>query len=389
MKKVVLAYSGGLDTSCIVKWLSNKGYSVVAFAADVGQDEDFSQIKKKALASGAVKAYVRDLKDEFINDFIWPSLKASAVYEGQYFLATALSRPLIAKHLVDIAVKEKADYIAHGCTGKGNDQVRFEVSAAILNSKLQCLAPVRTWEFKSREEEIDYAKANNIPVNVTKAKPYSIDENLWGVSIECGVLENPWNEPPEDAYLWTTDPAKAPNKASYCTIEFKKGIPTHLNGKALAPQKLIKAVCELASKNGVGRSDMIENRLVGIKSREIYEAPAGTVLHAAHKALESMVLDRDTMHFKEHISLKYAELIYNGLWYSKLKKALDKFVEETQGKVTGTVKMKLYKGRVVCVARKSPNSLYREEMATYTEKDKFDQKLSEGFVKLWGLPHTK
>lgn len=389
MKKVVLAYSGGLDTSCIVKWLSDKGYAVIAFIADVGQDEDFSLVRKKAMKSGAKKVYVRDVKDEFIADFVWPSLKANAIYEGRYLLATALSRPLIAKHLVNIALNEKAEYVAHGCTGKGNDQVRFEVSAAILNPKIKSIAPVRIWEFKSREEEIDYAKANNIPVSVTKAKPYSIDENLWGVSIECGVLENPWNEPPEDAYLWTKDPAKAPNKPAYCTIEFHKGIPIKVNEKKLGSQKLIKAICELASAHGVGRSDMVENRLVGIKSREIYEAPAGTVLHAAHKELESLVLDRETMHFKEHVSLKYAELVYNGLWYSKLKNALDTFIDYTQQKVSGTVKMKLHKGKAICVGRKSPYSLYKEKLATYSDKDEFDQKLSEGFVKLWGLPHVE
>ena len=389
MEKVVLAYSGGLDTSCIVRWLSDKGYAVVAFIADVGQNEDFNLIRKKAMQSGAAGVYVKDLKDEFIRDFVWPSLKANAVYEGKYLLATALSRPLIAKHLVAIAKKEKAHAIAHGCTGKGNDQVRFEVSARILDPTLKIIAPVRTWEFKSREEEIDYAKAHKIPVAVAKAKPYSIDENLWGVSIECGVLEDPWHEPPQDAYQWTEDPQKAPNKPAYCTIEFNKGTPVKVNGKKLSPQKLIKTICELASANGVGRSDVVENRLVGIKSREIYEAPAGTVLHVAHKELESLVLDRETAHFKEQVSLKYAELVYYGLWYSKLKIALDRFVDYTQEKVTGTVKIRLHKGTAVCVGRKSPYSLYKQELATYSRKDKFDQKLAEGFVKLWGLPHTK
>lgn len=389
MKKVILAYSGGLDTSCAIRWLKDKGYNVVAFIADVGQGEDFDLIKKRALKTGVSKVYVKDLKNEFIQDFIWPSLKASAVYEGKYLLATALSRPLIAKHLVSIAKAENAQYIAHGCTGKGNDQVRFEVSASILSPKIKIIAPVRIWELKSRNQEIDYAKAKKIPIEVTKKKPYSIDMNLWGVSIECGVLENPWKEPPEDVYQWTVDPTEAPNKPTYCTIEFNKGIPIKVNGKKYAAKDLINKVCEMASDNGVGRSDMIENRLIGIKSREIYEATAATVLHLAHKELESLVLDRETQHFKELVSLKYAELIYYGLWFSKLKNALDKFVGYTQQRVSGVVKIKLHKGKAICVGRKSKYSLYKEELATYSEKDKFDQSLAEGFVKLWGLPHIK
>ncbi|MFC1709186.1 argininosuccinate synthase [Candidatus Omnitrophota bacterium] len=387
--KVILAYSGGLDTSCAIEWLKDKGFDVVAFIADVGQGGNFDLIKKRALKTGASKVYVKDLKSEFIQDFVWPSLKANAVYEGKYLLATALSRPLIAKHLVDIAKKEKAQYISHGCTGKGNDQVRFEVSASILNPKLKIIAPVRIWELASREEEIDYAKAKKIPIDVTKKKPYSIDMNLWGVSIECGVLEDPWKEPPKDVYQWTVDPADAPNKPTYCTIEFSKGLPIKLNGKKYTSRDLINKVCQMASDNGVGRSDLIENRLVGIKSREIYEATAATVLHLAHKELEALVLDRETSHFKEIVSLKYAELIYYGLWYSKLKNALDKFVEYTQKKVSGVVKIKLHKGKAVCVGRKSKNSLYKEELATYSDKDKFDHSLAEGFVKLWGLPHIK
>ncbi len=389
MKKVVLAYSGGLDTSCAIKWLKDKGYNVVAFMADVGQGGDFDSVKKRALKTGASKVYIKDLKSEFIHDYIWPSLKANAVYEGKYLLATALSRPLIAKHLVEIAKKENAQYIAHGCTGKGNDQVRIEVSASILNPKVKIIAPVRIWEFKSREEEIDYAKAKKISVDVTKKKPYSIDMNLWGVSIECGILEDPWKEPPKDVYQWTVDPASASNKPTYCTIEFSKGVPVKVNGKKLPSKDLINKLCELASDNGVGRSDMVENRLVGIKSREIYEATAATVLHLAHKELESLVLDRETLHFKEAVSQKYAELIYYGLWFSSLKSALDKFVEFTQQKVSGVVKIKLHKGKAICVGRKSKYSLYKEELATYSDKDEFDQSLAEGFVKLWGLPHIR
>ncbi|MFH1622803.1 MAG: argininosuccinate synthase [Candidatus Omnitrophota bacterium] len=389
MKKVVLAYSGGLDTSCAIKWLKDKGFSVVAFIADVGQGEDFNLIKKRALKTGASKVYVKDLKNEFIKDFIWPSLKANAVYEDKYLLATALSRPLIAKYLVSIAKQEKTQCIAHGCTGKGNDQVRFEVSASILSPNIKIIAPVRIWEFKSRDQEIDYAKAKKIPINVTKKKPYSIDMNLWGVSIECGVLEDPWKEPPKDVYQWTVDPANAPNKPTYCTVEFNKGIPIKLNGKNYAAKELINKICEMASDNGIGRSDMIENRLVGIKSREIYEATAATVLHLAHKELEALVLDRETLHFKASVSQKYAELIYYGLWYSQLKNALDKFIDYTQQNVSGIVKIKLHKGKAICVGRKSKYSLYKEELATYSEKDKFNQSLAEGFVKLWGLPHIR
>ena len=389
MKKVILAYSGGLDTSCAIRWLKDKGYEVIAFIADVGQNENFALIKKRALKTGASKVYIKDLKKEFIQDFVFPSLKANAVYEGKYLLATALSRPIIAKHLVEIAKKEGTKYIAHGCTGKGNDQVRFEVSALILAPKIETIAPVRIWKFKSREQEMDYAKKNKIPVDVTKKKPYSIDKNLWGVSIECGVLEDPWREPPKDVYQWTEDPSNASNKPSYCTIEFKGGIPVKVNGTQYAPERLINKICGMASDNGVGRTDLVENRLVGIKSREIYEAPAATVLHLAHKELENMVLDRETLHFKEQIALKYAELIYYGLWFSDLKNALDKFIDYTQTRVTGTVKIKLHKGKAICVGRKSKYSLYKQELATYSDKDKFNQKLAEGFIQLWGMPFKK
>lgn len=389
MKKVILAYSGGLDTSCAIKWLKDKGYDVIAYIADVGQGEDFKEIKKRALGTGASKVYIGDLKNEFIKDFILPALKANACYEGKYLLATALTRPLIAKHLVDVAHKEDAEVISHGCTGKGNDQVRFEVTARILDSKLKIIAPVREWEFKSREEEIDYAKAHNIPLNVTKKKVYSIDKNLWGISIECGVLEDPSVEPPKDAYQLTASPEDAPSKPAYVTIGFKKGVPVSLNGKNMGLNKLIATLHNLASKHGIGRADLVEDRLVGIKSREIYEAPAATCLYAAHKDLESLVLDREILYFKELIALKYAQLIYYGLWYTHLKEAMDSFIETSQERVTGEVKLKLYKGNCVCVGRKSGYSLYKEELATYTSEDKFDQKLAEGFVKLWGLPFQK
>lgn len=389
MKKVVLAYSGGLDTSCAIKWLNDRGYDVVAYIGDVGQGDDFAEIEKRALKTGASRVYVGDLKKEFIDDFILPTLKANASYEGKYLLATALTRPLIAKHLVEVAHREKATAIAHGCTGKGNDQVRFEVTAHILDPKLEIVAPVREWEFRSREEEIDYAKKHNIPLSVTKKKVYSIDRNLWGISIECGILEDPYAEPPKDAYQLSVAPEDAPNKPSYIEIDFSKGVPVKLDGKKMDMAELIAALNAVAGRNGVGRVDMVENRLVGIKSREIYEFPAATCLYAAHKDLECLVLDRELLHFKQSLEYKYAELVYYGLWYSQLKRSLDAFIAETQKSVTGTVRLKLYKGQCVVVGRKSPESLYREELATYTEKDKFDQKLAEGFIRLWGLPFQK
>jgi len=393
MKKVVLAYSGGLDTSCIVKWLTDRGYEVVCFVADLGQSlgkgEDLDAIEERALAAGATKVYIKDLQDEFVDDFVVPALKANAVYEGKYLLATALGRPLIAKYLVDIAHKEKASAIAHGCTGKGNDQVRFEVTAGILDAKLEILAPVREWEFKSREEEIEYAKEHGIPIDVTKKKPYSIDRNLWGISIESGILENLEQEPPEDAYLITSSPGSQSTYPKYIEIYFEKGVPKKIDGRAYKLKNLINHLNEVGGLYGVGRSDLVENRLVGIKSREIYEAPAATILHNAHKELESLVLDRELAHFKEIIALKYAELIYYGLWYSALKQALDGFVNSTQKYVTGSIRLKLSKGSCVAVGRKSRNSLYKKELSTYGKEDKFDQRLAEGFIKLWGMPYKR
>jgi len=393
VKKVVLAYSGGLDTSCIVRWLKEQGWEVICFVADLGQGlgngEDLTKIEDRALAAGSSKVYIKDLQDEFVNDFIVPALKASAIYEGKYLLATALGRPLIAKYLVAIAHKEKADAVAHGCTGKGNDQVRFEVTAGILDPKLEILAPVRTWEFKSREEEIEYAQMYNIPIDVTKKKPYSIDRNIWGISIEAGILENLEQEPPEDAYLITKSPTGSSTYPKYIEIYFEKGVPKKLDGKAYKLKNLIAHLNEVGGTYGVGRSDLVENRLVGIKSREIYEAPAATILYAAHKELESLVLDRELAHFKETIALKYSELIYYGLWYSPLKNALDGFVEATQKHVTGSIKLKLFKGNCVAVSRKSPYSLYKKELSTYGKEDKFNQSLAEGFIKIWGMPYKK
>ena len=393
MKRIVLAYSGGLDTSCAIRWLKEQGYEVICFVADLGQGlgegEDFAAIEARGLAAGASKVYIKDLQDEFVEDFVLPALKANAIYEGKYLLATALGRPLIAKYLVEIAHKEKANAIAHGCTGKGNDQVRFEVTSGILDPQLKIIAPVRIWEFKSREEEIEYAKIYNIPVDVTKKKPYSIDRNLWGISIEAGVLENLEQEPPEDAYLITKSPTHISTYPKYLEVYFEKGVPRKLDGKTYKLKTLINHLNEIGGLHGVGRADLVENRLVGIKSREIYEAPAATILYIAHKELESLVLDRECAHFKEIIALKYSELVYYGLWYSPLKEALDSFVNATQKCVTGAVKLKLFKGNCVAVARKSPHSLYKKELSTYGKEDKFDQKLAEGFIRIWGMPYKR
>ncbi|MBN1227806.1 MAG: argininosuccinate synthase [Deltaproteobacteria bacterium] len=387
VNKVVLAYSGGLDTSIIIKWLMDKYQcQVICLAADLGQEEDLQKIKDKALRIGATKVYVEDLCQEFLTRYCFPSLWANAVYEGKYPLATALGRPLIAEKLVEIAEKEGADAVVHGSTGKGNDQVRFDVSIMALNSELQIIAPVREWEFKSREEEIDYAKKYDIPVPVTKEKPYSIDMNLWGVSIECGVLEDPWVEPPQDAYLITQSPQKAPQKSLDLELTFEEGNPVAIDGKPYKPVDLLKKLNQLGGAYGIGRFDMVENRLVGIKSREIYEAPGATILLTAHKELESLVLDRETMHFKEGIATKYAELVYYGLWHSKFREALDGFSKVLQKQVTGQVRMKLHPGYCLCVGRKSAFSLYNEDLATYTQRDIFDHKGGEYFCKLWGLP---
>jgi len=387
--KVVLAYSGGLDTSVAVRWLADKGYDVIAYMADVGQGGDFQKLKKRALSAGASKVVIHDLKKEFAEDFVFQSLKAGAVYESKYLLATALSRPIIAKGLVEVAKKEKAASIAHGCTGKGNDQVRFEVTAMALAPGLKIIAPLREWDMLSREDEIEYARERDINIDVTKKSPYSLDQNIWGISIECGVLEDPWKEPPQDAYKMTVDPKNAPNKATYVEIEFKNGAPVGIGGKKYSPVALIEKLNKIGGKNGIGRTDLVENRLVGIKSREIYEAPGGWILHKAHKDLEALVLDRELLHFKQGVSLKYAELVYYGLWFTPLKKALDAFIVKTQKNVTGSVKVKLLKGVASVVGRKSPHSLYKKEMATYDQGDKFDRSIAEGFIRVWGLPYKK
>jgi len=386
-KKVVLAYSGGLDTSVILKWLQEeKGYEVITFSADLGQEEELRGLKDKAKKTGAKKVYIENLQKEFVQDYIFPALKANALYESKYLLATALGRPLIAKKMVDIAIKEKASVIAHGCTGKGNDQVRLEYGVFALAPHLEIVAPLREWDLVSREDEIEYAKKHNIPVTVTKKKPYSIDRNLWGISIECGVLEDPWVEPPKDIYQLTQNEDKWPDKAEYLEIDFERGIPKKINNKSYDGVKLIKELNRRAGRHGIGRADVVENRVVGLKSREIYEAPGGTILYLAHKELEALTLDKEVLRFKELVALQYARLIYEGKWFTPLKEALDGFVDKTQKTVTGTVRMKLYKGQAIVVGRKSKNSLYDEKLATYTEKDVFNHAQAEGFIQISGLP---
>lgn len=384
-KKCVLAYSGGLDTSVAIKWISEQGYDVIACCLDVGEGKDLEFIKEKALKVGAVKSVVIDAKNEFAESFVLPSLYANAMYENTYPLVSALSRPLIAKKLVEIAEQEGADSIAHGCTGKGNDQVRFEVSFAALNPDLEVIAPVREWSW-SREEEIDYAKKHGIPIPINLDSPYSIDQNLWGRANECGVLEDPWAAPPEDAYDLTNSIENTPDTPEYVEIEFIQGKPVTLNGKHYPLDELILTLNKIAGKHGVGRIDHVENRLVGIKSREVYEAPAAITLIKAHKELEDLTLTREVAHFKPIIEMKLEEVIYNGLWFSPLTDSLKAFLTETQKTVTGVVRVKLFKGNAIVDGRKSDYSLYNEKLATYTADDTFDHTAAAGFTKLWGLP---
>ena len=386
-EKIVVAYSGGLDTSVMVKWLMEKyDAEIITATGNLGQTKELTGLREKAKRTGVSKIYIEDLTKEFIVNYCYRSLKAGALYEKAYPMATSLGRPLLAKMLVDVARREGAKTVAHGCTGKGNDQVRFEVSIAALAPDIKVLAPLRDWEFRSREEEILYAKKHGIPVAATKKSPYSIDENIWGTSIECGILEDPMVEPPEDAYQRTTSPQNAPNKPEYVTIEFEQGIPTTCNGEKMLPHMLLSCLNEIAGKHGIGRIDLVENRLVGIKSREIYEAPAATILHFAHTELERLTLDKPTFHMKTIVAEEYANLIYNGLWFTPLRSALDAFVDETQKRVTGTVKVKLYKGLLSVAGRQSQYSLYQPKLATYTTEDQFDHKASEGFIKIFGLP---
>ncbi len=384
--KVVLAYSGGLDTSVAVKWLKDKyGLDVIAVNINVGNERDFTAVRQKALDIGAVDSKVIDAQELFIKYFVFPALQANALYQGQYPLATALSRPLMAKLLVDTAVAEGAVAIVHGCTGKGNDQVRFDVSISALAPDLKIIAPAREWGM-TREQTIAYAQEHGIPVPITVSSPYSIDENLWGRSIECGVLENPWTEPPDDVYIWTTSPDKAPDKPEYVEIGFEKGIPVTLDGQKMDGVALVRQLNDIAGKHGVGRIDHIEDRIVGIKSREIYEAPAATVLLQAHQALEAMTMSRDQLRFKQKVTEEYSDLIYDGLWFSQLNRDLSAYVISSQRYVTGTIRVKLFKGQVAVTGRKAVKSLYHIGLATYDHGDEYDHSAAEGFIHLWGLP---
>jgi len=387
IKKIVVAYSGGLDTSVILRWLKEKYHAeVIACAVDVGPGKELKPLKAKALRTGASKAYIVDAKKEFVMDYIFPAIKAEALYEGRYLLGTSLARPIIAQKIIEIAKKEKADAVCHGATGKGNDQVRFELTFKALMPEVKIIAPWREWDIRSREDAMDYAKKYNIPVPVTKAKPYSSDANLWHISYEGGILEDPANEYDESMFQLTVSPQNAPNKPAYVSIDFVKGIPVAVNGKKLGPVALIDKLNKMAGANGIGRVDIVENRLVGIKSRGVYEAPAATLLYAAHRELESLALDRETLHYKELIAPKYAELVYNGQWFVPLREAFDAFINETQKNVTGRVKLKLYKGNIITASRTSPKSLYWEKLATFGKEEIYNQKDAEGFINLFGLP---
>jgi argininosuccinate synthase len=386
-EKVVLAYSGGLDTSVAVRWLAvERGYEVIALTVDVGLDLDVALLEQRAKAAGAVGFRWVDAREDFIRFFAFPALAAGALYQGKYPLATALARPLIAKLMVDIAREEQAQAVAHGCTGKGNDQVRFDVSVQALAPDLRIVAPLREWELTTRESEIEYAQQHNIPVPVTKKSPYSIDENLWGRSIESGPLEDPWTEPPEDAFAWTRSIAKAPDEARYVEVGFERGLPVSLDGEEIDGVALVQRLNEIAGEHGVGRIDHLEDRLVGIKSREVYEAPAAVTLIRAHEALESMTLAKQQIRLKAQVAQEYAELIYNGLWFSAHHQDLASYVQSTQRHVSGRVRVRLHKGQATAVGTQSPRSLYAVSLATYAEGDQYDQSAAEGFIKIWGLP---
>lgn len=391
IKKIVLAYSGGLDTSCIIPWLKENyaGAEVIAACADVGQPDDFEAIEKKAYASGASKVYVMDIKSEFLKEYVWPTIKAGAVYEGKYLLGTSFARPLISKKLVEVAQKEGADAIAHGATGKGNDQVRFELTVKALAPEMKLIAPWRMWDMKSREDEIKYCEDHHVPVDYKSEEnpyPYSMDWNIWHLSHEGDDLENPENAPKDMVYMVTTPPEKAPDKPEYIELTFEKGEPVALNGKKMDALELMTAVNAIGAKNGIGIVDIVENRLVGMKSRGIYENPGGAILVYAHRELEYLCLDRDTYHYKETVANKYAELVYDGKWFSPLRESLQAFVDATQQTVTGTIKLKLYKGNIISAGSKSPYSLYSEEFVTFGEDEVYNQKDAEGFINLFGLP---
>ncbi|QDR78862.1 argininosuccinate synthase [Sporomusa termitida] len=388
IKKVVLAYSGGLDTSVIIPWLKeNYQCEVIAMCADVGQGDELAPVREKAIKSGASKVYIEDLTAEFVESYVWPTLKAGAVYEGKYLLGTSFARPIIAKALVDIALKEGADAICHGATGKGNDQVRFELTVKALAPQLKIIAPWRLWDIRSREDAIDYAEQHGIPVPVSKARPYSMDRNIWHLSHEGADLENPANEPAADVYLITTPPEQAPDKPLYIEVGFEKGTPVSVDGVKLNAVALLTKLNELGAANGIGIADIVENRLVGMKSRGVYENPGGAILYFAHRELEYLTLDRATMHYKEQIAIKYAELVYDGMWFAPLREALDAFVDSTQQTVTGTVRLKLYKGNIMSAGATSPYSLYNEKIVTFGDSEQlYNHGDAEGFINLFGLP---
>lgn len=387
VNKVVLAYSGGLDTSVIVPWLKNNyDCEVICFTADLGQEEELDGLEEKARASGASKLYIRDLREEFLTDYVFPVMQAGAVYEREYLLGTSMARPLIAKHMVEIAEIEGADAFSHGCTGKGNDQVRFELTAMALNPKLRVIAPWREWDIRSRQDALTYAAEFNVPVSHTEKDIYSRDRNIFHLSHEGGLLENPWNEPESKMFQLTVSPEEAPDTPEYIEIGFEKGSPVSINGEMLAPVPLFEHLNKVAGKHGVGRVDIVENRLVGMKSRGVYETPGGTLLLRAHQALESICLDKHTMQYKDAVAVKYAELVYNGMWFTKLREALDAFVKVTQETVSGSVRLKLYKGNVIIAGRRSPFSLYREDYASFGEEDVYNQQDAHGFIQLFGLP---
>ena len=388
MSKVVLAYSGGLDTSIIIPWLKENydNCEVIAVCGDVGQGDELDVVHDKALASGASKVYIADLKEEFVRDYVYPVIRSGAIYEGGYLLGTSCARPLIAKALVEVAKKEGADYIAHGATGKGNDQVRFELTIKALSPETKIIAPWRIWNIKSREDAVDFANAHNIPVPVTKKRPYSMDRNVLHLSHEGADLEDPANEPLDDLYLICNRPEDAPDEAEYITLTFEKGNAVKLNGEALTPLAMLEKLNALGAKHGIGILDIVENRLVGMKSRGVYETPGGTILHIAHQGLESLTLDRSTMEFKAHAAVKYAQLVYDGLWYTPLKEALDAFIDKTQETCSGEVRLKLYKGSVTTAGMTSPYSLYNEEFVTFGEDEVYNQADAEGFINLFGLP---
>ena len=387
VKKAVLAYSGGLDTSVIVPWLKNNyGCEVVCFCANLGQADELNGLEEKAIASGASKCYVEDLRSEFLTDYVFPTLQAGAIYERDYLLGTSFARPLIARRMVEIAELEGADAVAHGATGKGNDQVRFELTVMALNPRLRIIAPWREWDIRGRQDALDYAAEFNVPVKATAERIYSQDRNLWHLSNEGGPLENPWNEPPGDMFEWTTAPEAAPDEPEYVELHFRRGVPERVNGVARGPVGLMEELNALGVKHGVGRVDIVENRLVGMKSRGVYETPGGTILYKAHAALEQLCLDRETLHFKQQVGLRYADLVYNGQWFTPLREALDAFVQTTEQNLTGDVRLKLYKGNVILAGRRSPFSLYREDYVTFDEDDVYNQADAEGFIRLFGLP---